>query len=74
MPPNKPLPFREVRRKLLALGFVEISQKGSHIKFIRYIPEGKITAIVPKHKEITGGIIKSIIKQAMITQDIFDNA
>jgi predicted RNA binding protein YcfA (HicA-like mRNA interferase family) len=31
----KPEPFREVNRRLRAAGFVEISQKGSHVKFAR---------------------------------------
>ncbi len=29
----KPLPFREVKRKLQAVGFVEVGQTGSHVKF-----------------------------------------
>jgi predicted RNA binding protein YcfA (HicA-like mRNA interferase family) len=74
MPPFKPIPFREVKRKLETLGFSVVSQKGSHIKFVRYVPEGTITAIVPRHKEITPGLVKSIIKQAMISYDAFDNA
>ena len=32
MPP-RPLPFRKVKRKLEAIGFTEISQRGSHVKF-----------------------------------------
>ncbi len=74
MPPFKPLPYKDVRSKLEALGFSIISQKGSHIKFVKYTQEGTITAIVPKHKEITAGTVKSIIKQAMISQEEFDNA
>ncbi|MCW5982827.1 MAG: type II toxin-antitoxin system HicA family toxin [Bryobacteraceae bacterium] len=30
-----PLPFREIKRRLEAAGFVEASQKGSHVKFVR---------------------------------------
>lgn len=33
--PLRPLPYREVKRKLEAAGFAEISQKGSHVKFSR---------------------------------------
>jgi predicted RNA binding protein YcfA (HicA-like mRNA interferase family) len=74
MPPFKPIEFREVKRKLEALGFAVVSQKGSHIKFAKNVTEGKITTIVPKHKEISAGIVKSVIKQAMISYDEFDNA
>ena len=31
----KPLPYRDVKRKLEAAGFTQISQKGSHVKFIK---------------------------------------
>src|SRR5579862_5700566 len=31
----KPLPFREIKRRLEVTGFVETSQKGSHVKFVR---------------------------------------
>jgi predicted RNA binding protein YcfA (HicA-like mRNA interferase family) len=67
MPPYRPIPFREVKRRLESLGFSIISQKGSHIKFIKYVPQGTIITIVPRHKEVTAGIVKSIIKQAMIS-------
>ena len=70
--PNNPLSFRDVKRKLESMGFGIISQKGSHIKFVKYIPGGTITAIVPHHKEISIGTLKSIIKQAMLDEKIFD--
>ena len=73
MPPFKPISYREVKRKLEKIGFSAVSQKGSHVKFAKFVEEGTITAIVPKHKEITPGTLKSILKQAFITQDIFDN-
>ena len=38
--PLKPLPFREVKRRLEAAGFVEVSSKGSHVKFAKTTPEG----------------------------------
>jgi predicted RNA binding protein YcfA (HicA-like mRNA interferase family) len=73
MPPFKPLPFREVKRRLESLGFTIVSQKGSHIKFVKFVREGTITAIVPKHREVPPGILKSIIKQAMISEEEFYN-
>jgi predicted RNA binding protein YcfA (HicA-like mRNA interferase family) len=36
----KPLPFREVKRKLEAAGFTEAGQTGSHLKFAKTI-EGR---------------------------------
>ena len=62
----KPLPFREVKRRLESAGFVETSQKGSHVKFVRKINEAIDTAIVPKKSEIPIGTLHSILSQAHI--------
>jgi predicted RNA binding protein YcfA (HicA-like mRNA interferase family) len=74
MPPYKPLPFKEVKRKLEKLGFNVVSQKGSHIKFAKFVQVGTITAVVPKHREVSSGTLKSIIKQAMLSNEEFINA
>ena len=71
--PLRPLPFREVRRRLEAAGYVETSQKGSHIKFIKETPEGLLTAIVPRHREVAVGTLRSILRQAGITPDEFES-
>jgi len=68
MPP-KPAPYREVRRKLLAAGFVEVAQEGSHVKFARKSPEGTRTTTVPRHREIASGTLRSILRQAGISID-----
>lgn len=70
--PLKPLPLREVKRKLKAAGFEEVSQKGSHIKFAKSSDEGTRTAIVPRHREITVGTLGSILRQAGISVEEFD--
>jgi predicted RNA binding protein YcfA (HicA-like mRNA interferase family) len=68
----KPLPFREVKRRLHSAGFIEISQKGSHVKFVRR--SGDIdTAIVPKKSEIPVGTLRSILSQAQIDPEDWDN-
>jgi predicted RNA binding protein YcfA (HicA-like mRNA interferase family) len=71
---NYPLPYSEVKKKLEKSGFSIVSQKGSHIKFAKFTKEGTITTIVPNQREITLGTLKSIIKQAMLTEDEFENA
>lgn len=48
----RPQPFREVKRKLEAAGFVQVSQRGSHVKFIKRAEQDIRTAIVPQHREI----------------------
>jgi predicted RNA binding protein YcfA (HicA-like mRNA interferase family) len=62
----KPQPFREVKRRLETAGFVEASQKGSHVKFVRRDGDTIDTAIVPRKSEIPVGTLRSILSQAHI--------
>jgi predicted RNA binding protein YcfA (HicA-like mRNA interferase family) len=70
--PLKPLSYREIKRKLETAGFEVVSQKGSHVKFAKDASEGKRTAIVPKYKEVTIGTITSILRQAGLSVDEFE--
>jgi predicted RNA binding protein YcfA (HicA-like mRNA interferase family) len=62
----RPQPFREVKRRLEAAGFVEISQKGSHVKFVRRLANTVDTVSVPRKREIPVGTLHSILSQAHI--------
>ena len=68
----RPQPFREVKRRLEAAGFAEATQKGSHVKFVRRSGEIVDTAIVPKKHEIPVGTLRSILSQAHIDLDEWD--
>ena len=70
--PLSPLSYREVKRKLEAAGFTEVSQKGSHIKFGRHTTAGFRTAIVPRHRDIAIGTLRSILRQAGLTPEEFE--
>jgi len=67
----KPVSFREVRRKLLQAGFFEAGQTGSHLKFAKPTSQGTLTATVPKHREIAGGTVRSILRQAGLSEKEF---
>ncbi len=69
----KPLPFREVKRRIEAAGFIEASQKGSHVKFLRSSDAAVDTAIVPRKSEIPVGTLRSILHQAHIDPDDWAN-
>lgn len=71
--PLRPLPYREVRRRLQAAGFDEVDQSGSHVKFVRYAEEGVYTTIVPRHREVAVGTLRSILRQAGISPDEFED-
>jgi len=64
-----PLPFREIKRRLEAAGFVEAGQKGSHVKFVRRIGDIVDTAVVPKKHEVPVGTLRSILSQAHISPE-----
>jgi predicted RNA binding protein YcfA (HicA-like mRNA interferase family) len=68
-----PQPFREIKRRLEAAGFVEATQKGSHVKFVRRSGGAIDTAIVPKKREIPVGTLRSILSQAHIEPDEWEN-
>ena len=71
MAPLRPLPFREVKRRLETTGFEVVSQKGSHVKFAKRTMGGLLTAIVPMKREIPVGTLRSILHQAHIEPDEF---
>ena len=69
----KPESFREVKRRLETAGFVEASQKGSHVKFVGRLGRVVETAIVPRKREIPVGTLRSILSQAHIAPDDWDS-
>ncbi len=72
MAPLSPLPYRDVKRKLEAAGFIEKGQKGSHVKFAKETPGGLRTAIVPQHRELAVGTLRSILRQAGLSVEEFE--
>lgn len=62
---------RQIVKVLLKLGFMPISQKGSHRKF-RKPGKPVLTVIVPANKkEIPDGTFRSILRQANLTEAEF---
>ena len=68
----KPQSFREIKRRLEAAGYVETSHKGSHVKLARRSGEVVDTAIVPRKPEVPVGTLRSILSQAHISPDDWD--
>jgi predicted RNA binding protein YcfA (HicA-like mRNA interferase family) len=61
-----------VKRKLEAAGFSEVNQTGSHLKFAKTTTEGTRTTIVPKHREVAAGTLRSILRQAGLSEREFE--
>ena len=65
------LPPDKIIKVLNKLNFIKISQKGSHAKFKNYYTNR--VCIVPMHKEVARGTLRSILEQADIELESFIN-
>ncbi len=64
----KPVLLRILLLVLQRRGFIRVSQKGSHAKFVL----GDQTVIVPMHgKEVPHGTMRSILRQSGLTHKDF---
>lgn len=66
MPKPKVLSGKEVISIFKSFDFLIVSQKGSHLKLERIIGEKKQILIVPNHKDLDIGTVKSIYKKALL--------
>jgi predicted RNA binding protein YcfA (HicA-like mRNA interferase family) len=64
MPKLKNLSGKDVISILMIFGFTVDSQKGSHVKLVRYNLNKKQSLTIPLHKELDKGTLKAIIRQA----------
>ena len=68
----KPLPYRQIKRKLEKAGFTLVHQRGSHVKFVRESAGEVRTVMVPNHREIRIGTLRAILRQAGLTSIEFE--
>ena len=62
---------RKVIRALAKTGFEVNGKKGSHIKLKKKFNGKILIVIVPDHRELAPGTLKSILRQANITKEDF---
>ncbi len=65
-----PFSAREVLKRLLKAGFIEVRQSGSH-KVLRH-RDGRQTYVAMHPGDIPGGTFRKILKQAGLTEDEFN--
>jgi len=66
MPKLRSLNGKEVVRIFSQFGFEIASQRGSHVKLRRVLPDGtKQTLTIPMHEELDKGTIRAIFRQAL---------
>ncbi len=72
---SRPYSSREVVHALERLGFLRVSQRGSHLKLRRQTSEGTRTVIVKMGaREVPAGTFTSILRQAGIGRQEFQAA
>ena len=54
-----------------SFGFAVSRQKGSHISLVRYVSNRKVVTVVPDHRQVARGTLRSILKLAEITEEDF---
>ena len=62
---------KEVIKALSKDGFQTVRQKGSHVILVKETSEGKISTVVPLHKEVDKGTLLEIMRQAGLKRDQF---
>jgi len=62
---------KQIIKILLTHGFEIVGRKGSHVRLKRKEGNKSFIVIVPDHKEIPPGTLKSIIRQSGLSEDVF---
>ena len=52
-------------------GFQISGRSGSHVRLSKITNEGKVGTVVPMHKEIKIGTLKSVLKLAKVSEEEF---
>ena len=68
----KPIPYRRVIKKVRRAGFI-LRRKTAGTHEIWWNEKARTTCVIPHHKEIKPGTIKSIIDQMGISKAEFEN-
>jgi predicted RNA binding protein YcfA (HicA-like mRNA interferase family) len=72
MPPKLPVVSGEKAIRVLErLGFVRVRQRGSHVVLRKQTSEGELICVVPLHKELAVGTLRSILRQAKVMHEDF---
>ncbi|MBM3152255.1 MAG: addiction module toxin, HicA family [Chloroflexi bacterium] len=71
MPEIPHLLGRDIIRALEGMGFFQVRQRGSHVVMKKTSQKGNIGCVVPLHREVAIGTLRSILKQAGVTLEEF---
>jgi predicted RNA binding protein YcfA (HicA-like mRNA interferase family) len=64
---------KQTIKALCKIGFVVVSQQGSHVKLLKRVNEGAVQIIIPVHgnKPLKKGLLSAVIKDAGLTVEEF---
>jgi predicted RNA binding protein YcfA (HicA-like mRNA interferase family) len=71
MPKLKPASGNKIIKALSKAGFQPVGTKGSHVRLKKKTENKVFIVIVPLHPEIKKGTLKSILRQAGLTDEEF---
>ncbi len=60
---------REIIRILTKIGFEIVGRKGSHVRLKRRRNRELLIVVVPMHRELARGTLRSILRQANLTNE-----
>jgi len=60
---------REMVKALGKIGFVIVGRKGSHVRLKRQRGKEVLIVIVPMHRELAKGTLRSVLRQANLTPE-----
>ncbi len=69
----KPLSFREVKRKLLRLDLLWLIKPAATLNSLKLRMKELARATVPHHREVASGTLRSILRQAGLSEKEFRN-
>lgn len=68
----KRLSGEEIIKALRRMGFESVRQRGSHVVMKKITLEGAVGCVVPMHREVATGTLHSILKQAHLSPEEFE--
>ena len=63
---------RQVADILLRNGFVEVRQRGSHLRLERRLPDTTIKITIPLHRTLRRGTLNDIVKDSGLPRYLFE--
>lgn len=64
----------EAVKALKRLGFFIDRQRGSHVVMKKVAPNGEIGCVIPMHREVAAGTLRSALKLAGVSVEEFTDA